>query len=373
MATKRADGRVVASFTFEGKRYFCYGATKKEVNEKVDQKKDELKRRVIRPCDLTLDQYHEKWSDNRKNVKPSTIRNQEMWYKVISTTAIDKQGLALGTIRLKDLGKQHVLDFQNTLRKAVLKDGTPKFNSNTINCYVAHLKHILNSAVEDELIEKNPARSIKAIRRTEEVVTKTTHRALSKEETKKFFNSAKDSWYYDTFRFMLFSGCRCGEVGSLTHGDIKDNSIRIRRTITKATNGMYVIGDSAKTKHGERDIPMTADLAEVIRHQKEINAMFCGDVIRFDGLIFTSPEGSLLNDTSVNREIAKICKTAGIDKFTAHAFRDTFGTRAIESGMNPKTLQSILGHADIGITMNLYVHVMEETKVNEMRNVRIAL
>ena len=73
------------------------------------------------------------------------------------------------------------------------------------------------------------------------------------------------------------------------------------------------------------------------------------------------------------REIKKICKAAGIAPFTAHAFRDTFATRAIESGMNPKTLQEILGHADISITMNLYCHVMEDTKVRQMNNINIAI
>lgn len=95
--------------------------------------------------------------------------------------------------------------------------------------------------------------------------------------------------------------------------------------------------------------------------------------MRFDGLIFTSPESTLLNTTCVNREIGRICKTGKIERFTAHAFRDTFATRAIESGMNPKTLQEILGHADIGITMNLYCHVMDDTKVKEMNMVNIVV
>lgn len=62
---------------------------------------------------------------------------------------------------------------------------------------------------------------------------------------------------------------------------------------------------------------------------------------------------------------------AGIERFTAHAFRDTFATRAVESGMQAKTLQEILGHADIGITMNLYAHVMEDTKRRQMAAVHV--
>ncbi len=60
-----------------------------------------------------------------------------------------------------------------------------------------------------------------------------------------------------------------------------------------------------------------------------------------------------------------------MERITSHAFRDTFATRAIESGMNPKTLQSILGHASIKMTMDLYAHVMEDTKIEEMQKVSV--
>ena len=62
-----------------------------------------------------------------------------------------------------------------------------------------------------------------------------------------------------------------------------------------------------------------------------------------------------------------------IEKFTPHAFRHTFATRCIEGGMKPKTLQKILGHSNIGITMNLYVHITEDEKHREIDLVADAL
>ncbi len=50
-----------------------------------------------------------------------------------------------------------------------------------------------------------------------------------------------------------------------------------------------------------------------------------------------------------------------------HTLRHTFATRAIEAGMKPKTLQEILGHANIGVTMNLYVHITEDEKEKEIK------
>lgn len=185
-----------------------------------------------------------------------------------------------------------------------------------------------------------------------------------------FFSEASSSWYYNTFQFAISSGCRCGEIGALRYSDIdfKNGIIRIRRTITKNLDGKYVIGPDTKTSHGRRNIPLTDVLKKIIQQQRKINSSIL-TVQEMDPLIFKSPENTLLEDCCVNREIARICNRAGIERFTAHCFRDTFATRCIESGMNPKTLQEILGHADIGITMNLYCHVMEETKVKEMKKV----
>ena len=56
-----------------------------------------------------------------------------------------------------------------------------------------------------------------------------------------------------------------------------------------------------------------------------------------------------------------------------HVFRHTFATRCIEAGMIPKTLQTILGHSNIGIKMNLYVHTTEEQKHKEINQVAMAL
>lgn len=65
--------------------------------------------------------------------------------------------------------------------------------------------------------------------------------------------------------------------------------------------------------------------------------------------------------------IYKIVDKAGIERFSMHTLRHTFATRAIEAGMKPKTLQEILGHANIGVTMNLYVHITEDEKEKEIK------
>lgn len=85
----------------------------------------------------------------------------------------------------------------------------------------------------------------------------------------------------------------------------------------------------------------------------------------------------LIKTTTLCPVIRGICRNATadghkIDRFAAHAFRDTYATRAIESGMQPNTLKELLGHSSLAMTMDLYAHVMPETKQEEAEKVRIA-
>ena len=88
-----------------------------------------------------------------------------------------------------------------------------------------------------------------------------------------------------------------------------------------------------------------------------------------DKPIFMTPRGTLLKSEGVNRDIQRICEKAGVEYFSVHAFRDTFATRCIESGMQPKTLMDIMGHSDINMTFALYAHVMDDTKTEQLKAV----
>ena len=78
-------------------------------------------------------------------------------------------------------------------------------------------------------------------------------------------------------------------------------------------------------------------------------------------------------NSTYDTALFKICDKAQIPRFSMHVLRHTFATRCIEGGMKPKTLQIILGHSNIGITMNLYVHTTEEEKLKEIELVADAL
>lgn len=78
--------------------------------------------------------------------------------------------------------------------------------------------------------------------------------------------------------------------------------------------------------------------------------------------MFLCRKGTPVKNSTYDTALFKICDKAKIPRFSMHILRHTFATRCIEAGMKPKTLQMLLGHSNIGITMNLYVHTTEEEK-----------
>jgi integrase len=230
-------------------------------------------------------------------------------------------------------------------------------------------------ALKERRIDYNPCTLIQPLKRVEERARDTTHRALTLEETEAFFAEAeaRHSCYLNVYRIALCTGMRVGEIGALLPQDVKNGTISINKTITRREAGNYVIGSESKTAAGRRTIPMNDNIRSIIQEQKKINSLLDNGIIEMDRPIFRAVEGGLLMSTPVNREIRRICNKTGIKPFTAHAFRDTFATRCIEAGINPRTVQELLGHADFNLTMNLYGHVMDKTKAEAMETIDVGL
>lgn len=355
------------TFKFNGKRYDITAKTKDELREKISQRKRELEKGVESVYNPTLDEYYETFTQIRsKQIKESTIRGQVSQYKNISSVEMS-EGLLFGKMRIKDITRRNIEE----AREKLLKSGKSAEN---LNICFAHLNHVFNSAVIDETIEKNPCKALKKLKRQSKPINETKHRALSIEETKKFFEVAqkRESYYLNAFLIMIKTGMRIGEVTALYNTDIdrQNNFIHVRRTITRDVNGGYLVGNNAKTQSGQRDIPLTEEVFEIIQKQKNLNYSIFGLVK--EGLLFRSIDNTILKEYTLNREIKRICEEANIDKFTCHAFRNTFATRFIEQRpQDYKILSEILGHKDISITLNLYTHVMTENKVLAMQEFMI--
>ena len=97
-----------------------------------------------------------------------------------------------------------------------------------------------------------------------------------------------------------------------------------------------------------------------------------------ENLVFTTRIGTGIQDSNIRRDMRQICDNLtdqGINRHdcTFHTLRHCFATRCIENGMEPKTLQTILGHTTLAMTMDLYCDVMEHTKKEAMQRIANAL
>lgn len=377
--TLRADGRIVNRFTVEGKRYSVYGASVKECREKESAKRDQIRAGLAKKGkDKTVGEYFAEWIAAKEGtVKPTTIRTDSILLRRMEITPIDKAGTLFGSLKLSKVETANVRALQGALQKE-LKFRTDKGKEKTrkgmttraTNDSIHLLKAVYKSAIAERLVNWNPVETVKPLKRTEEQARDTTHRALTKAETAKFLEYAKkrNSWYYNLYVFLLNTGARLGEAGALLPSDISKNGITIKRTITRTEDGGYEIGSDTKTSAGVRFIPLLGDASAALEDQRKANAIAAGvKIIELGKPIFRAPKGSLLKSANVNYDIANICADAGINKFSAHALRATFATRCVESGMPPKTLMSIMGHSDISMTLTLYAHCEDETKIEQLK------
>lgn len=121
---------------------------------------------------------------------------------------------------------------------------------------------------------------------------------------------------------------------------------------------------------------MTNKCAEALMRQKLDQSSQTNQSSEFADLVFSTMSNRPLQETSILTSIDIILRNMSrdgiyIERFSPHVFRHTFATRAIENGMNPKTLQRILGHSTLQMTMDLYCHVSNDTLFSEMKKMEI--
>ncbi len=355
----RPDGTYEKRFTIKGKRYSIYAKSSKELEKKEQEVRKKIEAGIYTDNkNITLDKYFVEFLNNRRNhVKSNTVRSyKHYYYKHIAP--------ALGKRKVQQIERREIQKFQMAVADSV--------SVATSNMVMKVLKAILTEAVTDEIIVKSPANGIKALKDTNPKAAETNHRALTLEEQKAFMDEIENEYLYEYIATLLCSGMRPGEAAALAWNDIDyiNRQIHIHKTLTYSENGQIIIGETPKTDSGLRDIPLTDTLKKLLARQKGK----ADKVISMDGLIFTTMKHGLIYSHAVNRVIDRALdrleeKGIHIEKFTAHAFRDTYATRFIENNGNPQTLKKLLGHSSLAMTMDLYAHVLPNTKQKEAENI----
>lgn len=353
--TQRKDGRYQARYTNRfGKRQTVYSKNLSEIRNilKEEQKKDSYNMSVRE--ELTLDEWFTIWLDTCKsNCRDSTKQCYRVRYNRIK----------------EELGWRKLTSLNLILLQRVFNDlGSDKSRKDT----KITLVDMLNKAVDSELLSKNIAKQINTV---VSPTKKEEQRVLTKKETDLFLKYAKGTFYYNLYVLALETGMRVGELLGLQWSDInfdKKYLLVSHTMVYYSKNGKYVHElHDPKTKNGIRKIPLTQKAMKALTAQRIQKNEIClqGKIAdeKFENLVFVTKNNKPAQHFLIQQSIELIlAKMDGFKYFTTHTFRHTFATRAIENGMQPKTLQKILGHGTLAMTMDLYCHTTDDILFSEM-------
>lgn len=309
--------------------------------------------------DMLVDAWFEYWIDlKKKTVRPNTVRNYSERYERNIKNVIGNKLLT----EVKPIHCQKIFS-------DMADEG---YKTTTIYQTRIALYNMLEFAKENEVIITNPCKkSVKSD------IGKPSDKkeALTIDDQRRFLAAAKGQSYEYQYRFALQTGLRTGELVGLKWEDI--NFERKTLTIERSMEFRYKVGEwrvgPPKSKSGYRTIPLTDEAICILKAKKEKNRKLKVIDKEWADTVFLCRKGQPVKNSTYDTALFKICDKAGIKRFSMHVLRHTFATRCIEGGMMPKTLQKILGHSNIGITMNLYVHITEEEKQKEIDLVAEAL
>lgn len=284
----------------------------------------------------------------------------------------------LGQMKLKDVRKSHILKFYAHLHEE------RNLSAGTIQLYQNFLYPAFQMAVEDSIIRINPCNGCMK----DYILTADERIPLTKDEESRLLDYVKNSSpyykkYYTLLVFMLGTGVRIGEALGLTWKDIdfKKGTININHQVVyRKKNDRFQFYISLPKGKKTRDIPMSNLVTKILlAHRTETYILSKHSEYSVDGyseFVFFNSELKLHKPETIVRAFHGIVEEYNknsvdpeirLPDFTPHILRHTFCTRMAEQGMDIKVLQTIMGHKNIAITMQVYNHVNSERARQEMK------
>lgn len=324
-STKRADGRLVRTITDPRtkKKVYFYGETEREINRKIldYNRKVEQGRTFAEVAD-------EWWGEALETLSPSSHRG----YRVAKNRAVQK----FGTSPISDISARDISAYMNTLAALGYAKATVRNHKIVINRIFAH-------AMSEGDINHSPATSVEIPRNLR---TKKRHAATPIDES--IIMRSADVWLMPYMALM--TGLRKGELLALQWKDID-----FKKSIISVTKSVYYNNaptiKSTKTESGQRIVPLLKPLRSVLEQRAASSDPECfilsDDVTPLTQKRFRTREKHFKEQTGITA--------------TLHQLRKSFATIAVKEGVQPKILQSILGHKNISTTLDIYTEVRKES------------
>lgn len=374
------DGRYVYKYTDAfGKRKALYSWRLTEADATPKGKRKDLslreKEKVLQKevsdgivpdgGNMTVLELVKRYVSQKRGVRHNTEANYKFVINIIAKEPFGQK--RIDKVKLSD-AKAWLIKLQD--------DGRGYSSIHTIRGVV---RPAFQMALDDDLIRRNPFEFQLS---TVVVNDSVTREAITRKQERQFLDFIKNDKhfcrYYDGIYILFHTGLRISEFVGLTISDIdfENRRINVDHQLQRKRNMEYII-EETKTDAGVRQIPMTDDVYDCFqriianRKKPKVEPMIDGKI----GFLYLDknemPMVALHWEKYFQhiREKYNSIYKVQMPIITPHVCRHTFCSNMAKSGMNPKTLQYIMGHSDISVTLNTYTHVKFEDAEEEMKKV----
>lgn len=362
--------------TNEGtKRKSIYGATRSEVSKKLNAITNEINNGfIVNDSIITLQDWIVIWIEEYKklSIKRTSIDNYYRYYNAHIKNS------PLGKTSLKKVSSMQIQKFINEKSKNGKIDGSGGLRRSSVKHIFNVLYGSLNQAVNNNMLVRNPCLAVTLPKKDkQEILFFTPDQAIQ------FLDSVKNTKYYLLYSIALVSGLRLGEIIALRweNIDLEKKQIYVRLNavivskemqIEKGVLHSEIILQSPKTAKSKRTLYIDDRLASMLknlRNEQLYKNETLGDVFVNSGFVFTNDYGKTMHPRSIQDHFKRSIKKANLPDLHFHCLRHSAASIMLFNGVNIKTVQEILGHEDIQTTLNIYSHVMEQTKQNAQETI----
>ena len=306
----------------------------------------------VKPNKVTLGEWLRQWLKDYASMN-TTDRTQESYTSIVERHLIP----ALSRVPLADLQAQHIQSYYAGKLEKGRADGKGGLSARSVVYHHRILSKALDYAVKMGMIVRNVADVVQPPR-----VKRVAMSTLSSEEVIRFLDAARETDYYVFFATLLYTGLRRGELLALRwrNLDLEDGNLTVVETAYKLSNGNYVIKEP-KTPQSRRTVTLPSSLVELFKAylaDQELLRIQLGVSLNADDFVFIRPDGSPINPNAITLAFRRIIKRAGLRDIRIHDLRHTHATLMLRAGVHPKVVSERLGHANIGITLDIYSHVL---------------